>query len=97
MLGLARALFDTPDILILDEGLNSLDIQIENVISNIIREYAQNHAVMLITHRVTTLLKTDYLYILKDGRIIQEGEPEELLRQEGYFKKIWKLHKESYS
>jgi len=89
MVGLARALFDRPEILIIDEGLTALDREIETLIFTILFQYAKNHAVLINTHNLRNILKTDYLYVMKNGSIIQHGVPDHLLQSEGYFKSVF--------
>lgn len=75
MLALIRALLFKPKLLIIDEGLSGIDFEIEAVIYERIYEYAKYNAVLLITHNLANLLKTDYLYVLKEGTIIEHGSP----------------------
>lgn len=89
MVGLARALFDRPEILIIDEGLTALDREIETLIFTILSQYAKNHAVLINTHNLRIILKTDYLYVLNNGIIVQHGIPAQLLHSEGYFKSVF--------
>lgn len=92
ILGLIRALFDEPAVLILDEGFNALDIEAERKIFQLLKNYSINHAVLIITHNLRTIIKTDYVYLMENGRIIQNGNPDILLQQDGYLKKIYELH-----
>jgi len=81
ILGLLRALYDRPAVLILDEGTNALDSDMEIRVFEILRNYAADHAVLLVTHNPAAVLRTDYLYILKDGKIIEQGVPHYLMRK----------------
>jgi ABC-type multidrug transport system fused ATPase/permease subunit len=85
LLGLARALLKNPTILIIDEGLNALDIESENMIFTTLQNYAKQGAVLIITHNIKIILKTDYLYVLSKGQIIQEGLPIEMIDDPAYF------------
>jgi len=75
-LGLLRALYDRPDVLIVDEGLSSLDIEIERILFTIIKAYSRDHAALLVTHDMRLIRMADYLYIIEKGRIAYEGRPE---------------------
>ncbi|MBN2318442.1 MAG: ATP-binding cassette domain-containing protein [Acidobacteria bacterium] len=75
-LGLLRALYDMPDVLIVDEGLSSLDIEIERILFTIIRAYSREHAVLLVTHDMRLIRMADYVYMMEKGRIAYEGRPE---------------------
>ena len=85
LLAILRALYDSPEVLIIDEALSAIDLEFESIVFDKIKEYSLDHAVLLITHNLYSIMKTDYTYILQDGKIIQEGKPEELMRQTGYF------------
>ena len=92
MLALIRALFDFPEVLIVDEGFSAIDIEIENLIFNSLKEYSKNHSVLIVTHDLRTISKTDYLYILANGTISEKGEPNVLLTKEkSQFKKLLAL------
>jgi ABC-type multidrug transport system fused ATPase/permease subunit len=90
MLALIRALLDKPKLLVIDEGLSGADFEIEEMIYEKIREYSKENAVFLITHNLTNLAKSDYLYIMRNGRIEEEGKPEVLLKNGSSFGLIWR-------
>lgn len=89
LLGLARALFAGPALLIIDEGFSAVDVALQRALGRVIRSYSRQHAVLLITHNLQTLRETDYLYMLVQGRIVQQGEPQALLRDPGLFKELF--------
>jgi len=91
LLGLARALYGHPQLLIIDEGFSAIDAELEQILAAIIRRYGRNHGVLLITHNIETLLKTDHVYLLQHGRIVEEGAPEALLIGNGFFHKLWSI------
>jgi ABC-type multidrug transport system fused ATPase/permease subunit len=90
ILGLARALLQEPDVLIIDEGLNALDSEMEKTVLQMIHRYAMTHLVLISTHNLAMITGMDYVYVLKSGGILQSGTPAELLEQEGYFKSAWR-------
>lgn len=63
MLALIRALLEKPKVLIIDEGLSGVDSELEEQIYVRIKDYSKENAVLLITHNLANLLKTDYLYV----------------------------------
>jgi ATP-binding cassette subfamily B protein len=75
-LGFLRSLYDRPDVLIVDEGLSSLDIEIERILFTIIKAYSRDHAALLVTHDMRLIRMADYVYMLEKGRIAYEGRPE---------------------
>ena len=89
MIGLARALFDRPEILIVDEGLTALDREIEKLIFSILLQYSKSHSVLINTHNIRIIMQTDYLYVLKNGFIIQHGHPDQLLKKDGFFRSVF--------
>jgi len=85
MLALMRSLLFKPKLLIIDEGLSGIDFEIEEQIYDNISNYAKNNAVLLITHNLANLLKTDYLYILKQGTILEHGSINSLVNSNSFF------------
>lgn len=86
VISLTRALLDNPEILIIDEGLSGMDIDLEKLILSTIKKYSRNHAVLLITHQINSILQSDYVYVLNGGCISEQGEPEDLVNQNGYLR-----------
>jgi len=96
LISITRALFNNPKVLIIDEGLSGIDIELEKIIFDIIKNYAKENAVLLITHNLNSIMKTDYVYVLANGTISQKGTPQELISVEGYFSQMWKLKESIY-
>lgn len=88
-LALARALMDDPDIIILDEATSNLDTISENNIHKVIEEMRGSITTILIAHRLTTVRNCDVIFVMEKGCIIESGCHEELLRQNGLYKKLW--------
>ena len=89
MVGIARALFNQPEILIIDEGLTALDREIETAIFKILSQYSKEHSVLINTHNLRIIMKTDYLYVLKNGFIVQHGNPKRLIKNDGFFRSVF--------
>jgi len=68
-----------PKILILDEATSALDNESERLIQKAIEGLKGSITVLAIAHRLTTVKNCDQIYVLKDGKIIENGEPQELL------------------
>jgi len=83
VMGLLRALLTDPAVLILDEGISALDVDVAGRILETLQRYARDHAVLLISHNLPTLLRADYVYVLGGGRIAEHGTPGELLDHGG--------------
>jgi ATP-binding cassette, subfamily B, bacterial PglK len=79
-IGIARALYQQPEIVIFDEATASLDTLSEMVITESIREMMGQKTVVAIAHRLSTIKNFDRIYVLDQGRIVASGKHEELLR-----------------
>jgi len=88
LLALARALYGRPQLLIIDEGFSAIDVELEQTLSAITAAWARRHAVLLITHNLDSLRRSDYVYLLRGGRIEEEGVPEELIDAGGLFQQL---------
>lgn len=73
-LGIARALYSNPDILILDEATSALDTVTEEQIMDELEQLSSNKTLILVAHRLTTLKKCDQILVLKDGRVDARGD-----------------------
>ena len=86
---LARVLARRPDILILDEATSSLDSESEAFIKQAVKELHGNTTVIIIAHRLTTVMDVDRLLVIDDGKIVEKGSPQELLEDtKSYFHKL---------
>lgn len=86
---LARALAGKPQILILDEATSSLDTESESIIQEAIEKLRNELTLIVVAHRLSTVIGADQIVVLDKGRIIEIGPPEKLLIQEGLFKKMY--------
>lgn len=88
-LGLARALLRDPDILILDEATSALDADIERTVRQNLKSSSKTRTVLIITHRLHTVLSVDHLICLQGGHVIEEGSPLDLqARPGGTFRRL---------
>jgi ATP-binding cassette subfamily B protein len=78
MLAFIRALYESPEVLIIDEGLNAVDSEAEMMLWETLQVFAESRAVLLVTHNQRVLEKTDFLYELNGGGIIAVGCPAEM-------------------
>lgn len=87
-IGLARALYDNPDVLVLDEATSALDGVTETEVINAITGSAGSRTIIMIAHRLTTVKDCDVIYLLDRGRIIDSGTYEELMQHSSQFIKM---------
>lgn len=89
-IAIARAFLKNAPILILDEATSSLDSESEHAIQVSLERLMKNRTVIAIAHRLSTLKKMDRIVFIEDGKIIEDGSPEELIKKpDGLFKKMW--------
>jgi ATP-binding cassette, subfamily B, bacterial MsbA len=89
-LAIARALLRDPEILILDEATSALDAVSERLIQESLEELSVGRTVIAIAHRLSTIAKADKVVVMEKGRIVEQGQYQELLEQQGA---LWKYHK----
>ena len=84
-LALGRTLLRPAQILILDEVTAHLDVETENLIMQVLREYGQDKIVLYVGHRVQTMKYVDTLFVMQAGRLVESGNYADLVAQNGYF------------
>lgn len=88
-IAIARALYHNPEVLILDEATSSLDGTAELAIKTAIASLTKmNKTVILITHRIINLSFADQIIILEDGKLVQQGRPQDLINSNGPFRNL---------
>lgn len=89
-LGLARAFLKNAPILVLDEATSALDSQTETDIRTALTTLMHGRTVVAIAHRLSTLANFDRVIVLHEGQIIEDGNPDDLLKRDGPFRALWK-------
>jgi ATP-binding cassette subfamily C protein CydD len=84
-LALARVFYHQPDVLILDEPTSHLDQNTEEIVTASINEYAENHIVIVIAHRLHTVIGAKNIIVLEQGKVIESGNHQALLERNGYY------------
>lgn len=86
---IARALLHETPVYIFDEAASNIDMESEEIIMEVIRKLAETKTVLLISHRLANVKKSDCIYVLKNGKIAEQGKHEELLNLCGVYKKMY--------
>ncbi|MBB5440349.1 ATP-binding cassette subfamily B protein [Pedobacter sp. AK017] len=89
-LATARALYSSSRFLILDEATSALDAVAEKELFDSFRQHIGNRAALVISHRHSAVKHADYIYVLSNGKILQEGTDQELLAIEGDYARLFK-------
>lgn len=89
-LALARALLHDSDIYIFDEATSNVDVESENDIMAVVHSLAETKTVLLISHRLANVVSANQIYVLKDGKVIEQGRHEALCEKNGYYQKLFR-------
>jgi len=90
-IAIARALLKNPSILILDEATSEMDSESETLIQEALSRLLQSRTALVIAHRLSTIKSADKIVVLKDGRIVEMGKHNELMKKSGYYRYLYEL------
>ena len=91
---IARVVLKNPKILVFDEATSSLDSHSEQTILKALSEVAQQHTVLVIAHRLSTVVDSDIILVMEKGQIVERGTHSELIKSDGFYAKLWRLQLE---
>ena len=94
-LSIARALLKDAPVILLDEATASLDPENEGEIQKAIAKLVEGKTVIMIAHRLRTVVNADQILVLDDGRVVESGTHKELLEQGGLYRKLYLIQQES--
>ncbi|MSS76925.1 ABC transporter ATP-binding protein [Anaerococcus sp. AGMB00486] len=89
LISFARAYIRDPKLLILDEATSNIDTETEQIIQNGINKLKKDRTTFIIAHRLSTIKDVDKIIVLYNGQILEEGNHNELMRRNGYYKKMY--------
>lgn len=90
-LAIARAVLKDPPILILDEATSAVDNETEAAIQRSLEHITQNRTTIAIAHRLSTVRNADRIYVMEQGKLVEQGRHEELLDQAGTYASLWRV------
>ena len=90
-LAIARMILTNPKIIIFDEATSNLDSESERLIQNALWKIAQNRTVLIIAHRFSTIRKAGRIIVLEQGKIVESGSHQQLIKKAGLYSYLWKL------
>ncbi len=90
-IAIARALYKNPEVLILDEATSSLDSASEQYVQQAIQYLKnQNKTIIVIAHRLSTVMNADEIFVLNEGKVVENGDHQELIDGRGFYYNLWK-------
>lgn len=89
----ARALLHNSEIYIFDEATSNIDVESENDLMKLVDEMKDEKTILLISHRLMNVVKSDQIYVMEKSRIIENGTHEELLKKAGTYQNLWESQK----
>lgn len=90
---IARAIIRNPDILLLDDAFSAVDTETEQHILQGVLKHRKGKTTVIVSHRVSTLKKADYVIVLEQGRVFEAGSPHQLLQNGGYYAEMAELQR----
>lgn len=90
---IARAILKNPPLLILDEATSALDTESERLVQDALERLMRTRTTIAIAHRLSTIRNADEICVVHDGQIVERGTHEELIKQDGYYSKLYSMQK----
>jgi len=88
---LARALYRDADLILLDEATSALDASSESIVQQALERSVQGRTVLVIAHRMSTIRDADWIAVMDEGRVVEEGDHEALMASGGRYAELHRL------
>ena len=89
LLTIARAILADPKILILDEATSNVDTRTEELVQKAMDKLSEGKTSFIIAHRLSTIKNADLILVMKDGNIIEQGNHDELIKENGFYANLY--------
>ncbi|TVY23227.1 Heavy metal tolerance protein [Lachnellula hyalina] len=86
---IARAILKCPEIILLDEATSAVDTKTEQLIQEGFNTLCRGRTTFIVAHRLSTIMKADHILVVMDGKIVEQGSHQELIRSEGKYHELW--------
>ncbi len=90
-IAIARAILKNPLILIFDEATSALDSRTEKNIQHELKQLSKNRTTLIIAHRLSTVIDADQILVMDKGRIVEQGNHQQLLATNGIYAQLWEI------
>jgi ABC-type transport system involved in cytochrome bd biosynthesis fused ATPase/permease subunit len=91
LISIIRTYLQARPVVVFDEGTNQLDAEHEGRVMDFLQELKLRSTILIITHKLTSARKADKIYVLDEGKIIEEGAHSQLLEKNGFYSRFWNL------
>ena len=89
LLTIARAMVANPPMMILDEATSNVDTRTEQLIQDAFAKLTHGRTSFVIAHRLSTIRNSDLILVMKEGKIVEQGKHEELLKENGFYAELY--------